>query len=55
MYVEIEKNDELNNKYRRIVIKKFVVLYTIDIKRKTVYISHIYYGGKNYLNRYSFK
>ncbi len=46
---KIEKvDDELMRNYRRIVIKNFVVLYTIDEEHKIVYISHMYYGKRNY-------
>ena len=37
-------------KYRRIVIKNYVVLYTIDEENKIVYISHMYYKKRNYLS-----
>ena len=50
IYAEIEKFDELKKQYRRIIIKNFVILYTIDEYNKVVYISHMYYSGRNYLN-----
>ena len=50
IHSKIPKYDELKRKYRRIVIKNYVILYTIDEENKTVYISHMYYGGRNYLN-----
>ncbi len=50
MYVQLKKVDELNRIYRRIVIKNFVVLYTIDEENKNVYIAHVYYGGRNYID-----
>ena len=49
MYAEIEKIDELKRKYRRIVIKNFIILYTIDEDNEVVYVSHMFYGGRNYL------
>lgn len=49
IYVEIEKKDRNKREFRRIVIDNYVILYTIDELRKTVYISHMYYGRKNYL------
>ena len=49
IYAEIEKLDELKRNYRRIVTKNFVILYTIDEDNSVVYISHMYYGGRNYL------
>ena len=52
IYVKIDKFDKLKREYHRIVVKNFVILYSVDFKNKIVYISHIYYGGKNYFNRY---
>lgn len=49
MYAEIEKYDELNRRYRRIIIKNYIILYTVDEKNLVVYISKIYYGKRNYL------
>ena len=48
-YAEIEKIDELERKYRRIVIKNYVILYTIDYENRTVYVAHMYHGRRNYL------
>ena len=45
----MEKLDELKRKYRRIAIKNFDILYTIDENNSVVYISHMYYAGRNYL------
>ena len=50
MYAEIAKIDELNRVYRKIVVKNYVVLYTIDEINRIVYIAHIYYGGRNYID-----
>ncbi len=50
MFVEIEKIDRTERKYRRIVVDNYVVLYTIDEDEKIVYIAHIYYGGRNYID-----
>lgn len=49
IYTKIEKVDDLKRNYRRIAIKNFVVLYTIDEDNKITYISHMYYGKRNYL------
>ena len=51
LYAEIDKSDELKRIYRRIVIKNFVILYTIDENNSFVYVSHMYYGGRNYLDK----
>ena len=49
MYAKTEKFDRLENEYRRIPIDNYVLLYTVNKKRNTVYIVHFYYGGRNYL------
>ena len=49
IYVKIEKKDRLKRNFRRMVVDNFIVLYTIDKYKKTIYISHMYYGKKNYL------
>lgn len=49
MCMEIDKYNELNRKYRRMIIKNYVVLYTIDKTKKVIYIAHVYYTRKNYL------
>lgn len=49
LYAKIKKNYGVERDYRRIVVDNFVVLYTVDIDIKKIYIVHIYYGGKNYL------
>lgn len=49
IYMKIEKKDKRKREFRRMVIDNFVVLYTIDENKKNIYISHMYYGRKNYL------
>ena len=49
IYAEIEKFDDLKRTYRRMVIKNYEILYTIDQEEKVVYISHMYYRRRNYL------
>ena len=49
MYTEINSYDDFGRKYRRIVIKNYIVLYTIDEENKKVYISNMFYGRRNYL------
>lgn len=49
MYNEIEKIDEVKRTYRRLVINNYVILYTIDENNYTVFVSHMYYGGTNYM------
>ena len=50
MCTEIEKIDRTERKYRRMVVNNYVILYTIDEPKKIVYVAHIYYGGRNYLD-----
>lgn len=52
LYPEIEKIDELHRRYRRIAVKNYVILYTFDENNDVVFISHIYYGKRDYLNLY---
>lgn len=49
LYSKIEKKDRLEREYRRMVIKNYVLLYTIDECNKIVYVSHMYYGKQNYI------
>lgn len=51
MYSKIQKKDDLNREYRKIVINHYIVLYTIDEERKTIYISHCYYNASDYLTK----
>lgn len=50
IYPIIGKSNRLKNEYRKILIDNYVLLYTIDVSEKTIYISHLYYSRKNYLN-----
>ena len=50
MCTEIEKTDRTERQYRRMVVSNYVILYTIDEPEKIVYVAHIYYGGRNYLD-----
>lgn len=49
-YAKIDKRDRTGREYRRIVIDKYVIIYTIIEENKTVLIAHMYYGGRNYLS-----
>jgi addiction module RelE/StbE family toxin len=51
MYVKIDKYKGIRRNYHKIVINNYILLYTIEEETKKVYISHIYYGGSNYLNK----
>lgn len=50
MCTEIEKIDRTERQYRRMVVNNYIILYTIDETEKVVYVAHIYYGGRNYLD-----
>ena len=50
MCAKIEKVDRVKRQYRRLVVNNYIILYTVDEKEKIVYIAHIYYGGRNYLD-----
>lgn len=50
IHTEIEKFDELDRRYRRIVLKKYIILYTIDEENSIVYVAHMYHGTRNYLD-----
>ena len=50
MYEAIEKLDRVKKKYRRFAVNNYVVLYTVDEEMKIIYIAHIYYGGRNYID-----
>jgi len=49
LYMKIDKKDRRKRYFRRIVIDNYVILYCIDEDEKIVYVSHMYYGRKNYL------
>ena len=51
IHTKIEKVDGLKRTYRRIIVRNYVLLYTIDEKNKTVFVSHMYYGRKNYIDK----
>lgn len=50
LYMKIGKVNRLKREYYRMVVKNYVVLYTIDFEEKIVFISHMIYGRRNYLN-----
>ena len=50
IYAKIDKTDRAGRDYRRIVIDNYVIIYTIVEEDKTILVSHMYYGGKNYLD-----
>lgn len=42
MYIEYDDN----KKYRRFVVKNYVVFYKVDEENQIIHIVHIYYGRK---------
>lgn len=50
IFAEIPKMSKIKRQYRRIVVNNYVILYTIDENEKTIYVAHIYYGGRNYID-----
>ena len=50
MCTEIEKTNRTEKQYRRMIVNNYVILYTINELEKIVYIAHIYYEGRNYLD-----
>lgn len=51
MYPVVKKYKGTNVEYRRIVLGNFIMLYSINEKSRTVYLSHFYCGKTNYLNK----
>ncbi len=49
MYAKIEKYDETDKVYHKMVVKNYIILYTIDEENKKVFISHMFYSKRNYL------
>ncbi len=50
IYMKIGKIDKLKREYHRMVVKNYVILYTIDFEKRKVYVSRMIYGRKDYLN-----
>lgn len=50
LYMKIGKTDKLKRDYHRIVVKNYIILYSIDFQERKVFISHMIYGRKNYLS-----
>ena len=50
LYMKIGKTDRLKREYHRMIVKNYVILYTIDFEKRKVYISRMIYGRRYYLN-----
>ena len=51
LYAKTEKCDELGKIYRKIIIKQYIILYSIDEQENCIYIAHIFYKKSNYLSK----
>ena len=51
LFAKTEQCDELGRRYRKIIIKQYIILYCIDEQKKHIYISHIFYKKSNYFNK----
>jgi len=49
MYSVIKQYDELKLQFRKIVIKNYIIIYTVNEENKIVNIVHMYYGKSNYI------
>ena len=51
IYAKINKYENTRRIYRRIVIENYIVLFSLDELYKKVYVSHVYYKGRDYLDK----
>ena len=49
IHPQIKKIDELKREYRKLIIKNYIILYTIDEENKVVFVSHMCYDRRNYM------
>ena len=49
LYSKIDKVDRLKLEYHKIIVKNYIVLYSIDSSNNKVFFSRIFYGKMNYL------
>lgn len=49
LYSKIDKVDRLKLEYHKIIVKNYIVLYSIDSSNNKVFVSRIFYGKMNYL------
>ena len=51
-FAEINSNFFIHNiELKKLIIKKYVVIYQINPENKQVYILHIFHGNQNYFNQ----
>ena len=51
-YSIIEPYIQTNEKYRKLIINNYIVVYRIDYDNNKVYVIRIIYGKRNYLNEW---
>ena len=49
LYMRIDTSNNSHNNFRRIVVNNYVILYLVSEANHTVYISHMYYGKRDYM------
>lgn len=49
LYMRIDTSNNSHNNFRRIVVNNYVLLYLVSESNHTVYISHMYYGKRDYM------
>lgn len=49
-YKVIKRYDELNLEYRKIIVKNYSIIYTVNEEKKQIYIAHLYHGRRDYFN-----
>ena len=49
LYMRIDTTNNSHNNFRRIVVNNYVILYLVSESNHTVYISHMYYGKRDYM------
>lgn len=52
LYRELKIKNSNGVKYHRMVVKKYIVIYTVNEKKKAIYILHIFHSRSNYLKSY---
>lgn len=55
LYCELKISNNKGIRYRRIVVKKYIIIYTVNEMRKTVYILHIFHSKSDYQRKLNSK
>lgn len=50
LYIKVGKVNKLKQEYHRIIVKNYVVLYTVDYENHKIFISRMIYKKRNYFN-----